>query len=440
MRNILRVVIPVILLLRFADLQAQAGYANIITDSIVNIPCGQTCTNLTATALGGSLTTSYTVSQISYLPPFPFNSGTNVLVHTDDLWTGVIPLPFNFCFFGNTFSNIIVGSNGEISFNTNNAGTFDNWSIPGPIPFTSEADQFNTIMAPWQDLDPTNRGDIYYNIGGVAPNRYFEVSWYQCPMYGDPNSVSTGFCTTAYQQTQMAVLYETSNIVEVYIQDKGAPCTGWNGGNAIEGIMNGNGTAYAVVPGRNATNWGPITNDAWRFTPAGTTTALLNWYLEPANTLVGTGNTVNVCPPAGSTHYLVTATYSACGNGTATISKNVFVGLSNLTVADSAVQPGCTSGNGSVFATFHSTTGILNYGWAPGGAGQTQLTNIPPGTYVFTVEDSLGCFKRDTEVLAASGSLTVALHNDTATSCTGTTNNGILSAIVTGGVGPYTYS
>jgi len=446
MRNILRAVILVLILSGLSSLQAQPGFPTIVTAPNVTVPCGQTCTNLTATALGGATTNIYTVGQITYANPFPFpyNQGIAVSVHTDDVWSSAIPIGWNFCFFGISYGSFIISSNGAVSFNTANAGNFADWSIPGTAPFTSETDMLNTIMAPWQDLDPTNQGNVFYEIGGVAPFRYVQVSWDNCTMYGAIGSVSpTDYCTVANHQTQMAVMYETTNIIEVYIQEKDAPCNNngngyWNNGWAIEGIMNNTGTVAYTVPNRNATRFGPLTNDAWRFTPAGAPNYTITWTQN--GTTVGTGSTINVCPPAGSTHYVVTASYQNCDNSVASVSTNVFVGLSNLTVADSASQPGCSSPTGAVFATFHSTTGILSYGWAPGGANQTSLTGIAPGTYVFTITDSLGCVKRDTEVLTPSSSLVVTVPNDTANSCSGTTNNGILTANVTGGAPNYSYS
>ena len=443
MRNILRAVIPVLFLLGITTVEAQPGCPAVITTPNVTVPCGQTCTNLTATALGGGSTTAYTVSQITYAPPFAFNAGTNILVDSDDKWSDVIPLGFNFCFFGNQFSSVIVGSNGCFGFNTFNALSGNNWSIPaGGIPFTVENDMENTIMTPWQDLDNTNQGKIYYNVGGVAPCRYMEASWYKCPMYGDPNSVSTGLCTIAYQQTQMGVIYETSNVIEIYIQQKGVPCTNWNNGWAVEGIMNGTGTAGYTVPGRNATVWPSngitLNNDAWRFTPSGLPLVYtITWF--QGTTQVGTGSPLNVCP-TGPTNYSVIAKYTNCDGSTVSDTAAVFVGLAALTVSDSAVQPTCNgSTNGEVIANYHSTTGIISYGWAPGGAGQTTLNNIGAGTYIFTVSDSAGCVKSDTEVLVNPAPLVVTLHNDTATSCTGVTNNGVLSASTTGGTAPYTY-
>ena len=444
MRNILRVVLPVLVLLGFSTLQAQPGCPAVTTAANVTVPCGQTCVNLTANALGGASTTAYAVNPIAYAPPFSFTSGTAILVNTDDIWSSVINLPFNFCFYGNTFNSAIIGSNGCISFNTGNAGATNNWSIPaGGAPFTGETDMRNSIMAPWQDLDPTNAGQvIHYNVGGAAPCRYLEVAWSNCPMYGDPSSVNTAYCTTTAHQSQMAVLYETSNAIEIYIQEKDVPCNNgsnggyWNNGWAIEGLMNGAGTAAITVPGRNATRWS-ATNDAYRFTAAGNATYTIAWFL--GNTQIGTGSPFQVCPTVPTT-YTAKATYTNCDNSTVTVQSNVFVGLAALTVSDSARPITCNNANnGAVFATFNSTSGILSYGWAPGGAGQTSLNNIGPGTYVFTVTDSAGCVQRDTEVLVNPAPLVVSVPNDTATSCSGVTNNGLLTATTTGGTSPYGY-
>ena len=443
MRNILRVVIPVFILLGFITAEAQPGCPAVVTNTHVTIPCGQTCTNLTASALGGGASTAYTVSSIPYTPPFGFNTGISILNDSDDRWSDPITLGFNFCFFGNEFNKAIVGSNGCIGFNTANAATGNNWSIPaGGIPFLGEQDMRNTIMTPWQDMDNTKRGNIYYQLGGTAPCQYLAVSWYHCPMYGDPNSVNTGLCTTAYQQTQMAVIYQTSNVIDIYIQQKGVPCTNWNNGWAVEGIMNGTGTVGYSVPGRNATVWPsngvPLTNDAWRFTPSGLPLIYtITWF--QGTTQIGTGSPINVCP-AGPTNYSVIAKYTNCDGSVVADTASVFVGLGNLTISDSARQPTCNgSTNGAVFANYNSTSGIISYGWAPGGAGQTTLNNIGPGTYIFTVHDSAGCVKADTEVLVNPAPLVVSVPNDTATSCTGSTNNGVLTATTTGGTPAYGY-
>ena len=99
------------------------------------------------------------VAPTPYAPQFRYDSGTaRALVNEDDIWSDAIALPFNFCFFGQIYDSLIIGSNGVISFNVSNADVVNNWYIEGPAPFTYETDLDNSIMAPWQDLDPTIEG------------------------------------------------------------------------------------------------------------------------------------------------------------------------------------------------------------------------------------------------------------------------------------------
>ncbi|HWB62584.1 MAG TPA: SprB repeat-containing protein, partial [Chitinophagales bacterium] len=437
MKNVLRAAALVILLAGFSSTFAQfPGCPAVSTATQVTIPCGQTCTTLTANAFSAAATTSYNVGAISYAPPFTFTQGTPILVATDDLWSGVINLPFNFCFFGNTYNKIIVGSNGVIGFNTANAGATNNWQIPGPIPSTAHADLENCIMGPWQDLDPTYQGALHYDIQGTAPCRTFEVSWNNVPMYGDPNSFTTGYCTTAYSQSQQIVIYETTNAIDVYIKNK-QYCTGWNNGYAVEGIQNATGTVAYTVTGRNATTWN-ATNDAYRFTPSGAPNYTITWF--QGNTQIGTGSNIQVCPTTG-TLYTATATYTNCDNSTVQVSSAVYVGLAGLNIQiDSVHQVSCNNGNdGALVASINGSSGVISYGWTPGTPGDTAIYNLTPGTYIFSVSDSAGCTKSDTVVLANPTAVSVSVPNDTVTSCTGTTNNGTLTANGSGGTPGYGY-
>src|SRR3972149_5279800 len=63
----------------------------------------------------------YTVNPITYNSEIV--SGIPVLVNIDDVWSAVIPISFNFCFYGTTYNQCIIGSNEVISFNLTNAIT-----------------------------------------------------------------------------------------------------------------------------------------------------------------------------------------------------------------------------------------------------------------------------------------------------------------------------
>src|SRR5690606_19419157 len=91
-----------------------------ITDStVVLCPEMGTDVSLAASFYGIAATTSYEVESIDYAPPFPFTGGTALNVGTDDIWSPIVDLPFNFCFFGESYDTALVGSNGVVTFTTN---------------------------------------------------------------------------------------------------------------------------------------------------------------------------------------------------------------------------------------------------------------------------------------------------------------------------------
>ena len=49
--------------------------------------------------------------------------------------------------------------------------------------------------------------------------------------------------------THMAVFYETTNVIDIYIKDK-PTCSSWNSGNAAVGIQNDAGTTAFVLARR----------------------------------------------------------------------------------------------------------------------------------------------------------------------------------------------
>ncbi len=82
------------------------GCPNVYAGEDVVLDCDEPCVELTATFLDTGETTDYEVSAIPYNPPFPFTGGTSVSVNIDDRWSDIIPLPFDFCFYGQTLIQI----------------------------------------------------------------------------------------------------------------------------------------------------------------------------------------------------------------------------------------------------------------------------------------------------------------------------------------------
>ena len=270
-----------------------------------------TCVDLEATYLQLGDTSSYTVELIPYAPPYQFNCLQNpVSVNVDDIWSPVINIPFDFCFYGNTYNSCIMGSNGMISFDTSNASSGSGFAFSNNLPSLVGALFPNTIYGVYHDIDPSIGGTVGWELITLNTGcRALVASWNDIPMF-------SGVCNSILY-TGMIVLYEDTNIIEVYIKEKNV-CPTWNGGNAIVGIQNETGTNAVVAPGRNGldADW-TVTNEAWRFVPAGPSITSIQWF-EGAGTsgsMLGTTDVIEVCPTVTTT-YTAQVTYTLCNGNT----------------------------------------------------------------------------------------------------------------------------
>ena len=270
-----------------------------------------TCTTLEASYLRLGQTTDYTVESIAYAPPYQFECLANpVSVNIDDVWSEEIFLPFSFCFFGNTYNSCLIGSNGTLTFDTSNASGYAGWQFSDNLPSTVGALFNNTIYGVYHDIDPSKGGTVGWELIFLDSGcRALVASWHDIPMFSNTcNSIL---------YTGMMVLYEDSNVIEVYIEEKNV-CPTWNDGNAVVGIQNSTGSQAVVAPSRNSldTNW-TVTNEAWRFVPSGSPITTLEWF-EGAGTsgpLIGTTDTIEVCPLTTTT-YTARVTYELCNGST----------------------------------------------------------------------------------------------------------------------------
>ncbi len=406
------------------------------------LPCSTPCTNLTATPFATGATTTYSVSSIPHTPPIAYNQagGTAVSVGTDDVWSNPISLPFNFCYYGTNYTTINVGSNGTIQFGGGTAGgSFNPWSFTASCPSTALS-AAGDVFGVYHDIDPSYGGTVKWYLLGTAPCRIFAVSFNNLPHF-------SGSCNTSQFSTTMMVLYETTNVIDIYVQEKDI-CTGWNGGRAIIGIQNPAGTAGIAAPGRNAgANWTVSTPEGWRFTPTGTPNYSVAWF--QGATQIGTGNTINVCP-TGTTTYTSVVTYNRCDGTTVTANDAVTVNFSNLTPP--TVTPTAEScanyNNGSVIINNPAGAGpyTVNISGPTTGsvveantAGATaNFTNLPDGNYSYTVTGANGCTTSGTFTIAPGPvccSVTAAGSN---VACNGATT-GSATATPTG-LAPFSYS
>lgn len=171
--------------------------------------------------------------------------------YVDDASFGPFNIGFSFTFFGNTYNQFYINSNGQVLFGT---GSFE--SSNASIPSAAEPDNF---IAPfWDDLIVDGTGKILYTTVGAAPNRKLIIQFGNMGFYGAP----------AFMGTFAVILYETSNIIQVqYRLIVDNTSTRAHGGTATIGIENSDGTAGVQYSYQNPA--AVTTGTAISYTPSG---------------------------------------------------------------------------------------------------------------------------------------------------------------------------
>ena len=378
--------------------------------------CEGTSTNLTAAYhILGQDTSAYEVNLQQSCPMPALEGGTPTSLDIDDTWSDIIDLGFEFCFFGETYSQILIGSNGVLSFEFENAGGGNGYSLDSddtlPNSSNSTLSEAN-IFGVGHDIDPSVCGDINYVVLGASPSRQFVVNYSEVCHFGSS-------CGDNKSSSQI-ILYESSNAIDVNIYDK-PTCTAWNDGNAVVGVQNVPGTIAFTPPGRNTGVW-DATDEFWRFTPSlGTPDFSIEWF--DGTTSVGTGETVTVAPTVTTT-YTAAITYTLCTGGTATVTDTVEVGINPTPepIATESTIYRC-SGEESILEVTVTNSDVLasmTYYWTYDGvdvqAGPDNTYTVPAdsdqtGEYFVTVIDERDCFGETTITLVAG--VTPQLEEDT---------------------------
>ncbi len=349
------------------------------------------CVTLSADFLESHVTDSrYTVES---LPFAEVPVSTDSTIDEDDEFSPIVTLPFQFCYFGNVSDQIVIGDNGNISFDTSLAGQFDPWDFSAPVPSPSLPS--GGIFGAYHDIDiePTRggSGSITYGVVGTAPFRAFIISYKSCTLYG---------CYTDFT-TQQIVLHETSNYIDVYITEKPLPCAGVANGNAVIGIQSIGGTDGYTAPGRNTGIWS-ATSEAWRFAPTetGDETFVFEWINNTTGMVESNDPDYEVCPTE-NTEYSAHVTWINCIGESVEDSDEVIVTVDlPFTLEIDEDQEFCIGdGPYTITTTATVTEGvtIVSYNWYEAsdtptslGASDTLTVNAT-GTYLVDVEDSGGC-------------------------------------------------
>lgn len=195
----------------------------------------------------------YTVTAI---PHQVYSAITPVEFTQDDVYSEVIPLTFNFTYFGNTYNQILIGTNGVVQFNLSLANQHNPWPIDTPIPNVN-FNVKNSILGCYHDMFNTmalSTGSITRSVVGSAPYRKFVVIFDNQPAFS---------CGADAMTTFQMILYETLNTIDVQIVEREV-CMAWNSGNAVIGLINASGDTAFTPPGRNTGQW-TAALEGWRF-------------------------------------------------------------------------------------------------------------------------------------------------------------------------------
>jgi gliding motility-associated-like protein len=420
--------LAVVFIFSFHSFAQFPGCPNIDAGSNVNLDCSTPCTDLTANPFEVGATTTYIVQSIPHTPPIAYNAagGTGVSVNTDDVWSGVINLPFDFCFYGQTYNSCTIGSNGCIKFGTSLANAYHPWSYTETIPSTNLTDA-GDIFGPYHDIDPSVSGNIRWYLLGTAPCRIFVVAFDALAHYSCTNLTST----------HMIVLYETTNAIDVYVQNK-ATCGSWNSGNTVIGIQNPAGTTGLTPPGRNTGAWTVNTPEAWRFLPDGAPIYTVEWF-ENGNS-IGTGNTVNVCP-ISTTTYTANVTYTSCNGQIIVETDDVTVSTAPSDLVANVVTTApasCGIADGS--AEISGSGGLPGYTYSDDNvtySASGSFTGLTAGPHTLYVQDANGCISAVIVDIAENVDLTISIDDLQNISCNGEAD-GEISVTVSNGTAPYT--
>jgi hypothetical protein len=270
-------------------------------------------------------TRTYRTEEIPFSPPYQFGCLTNtVFIDDDDVWSPVIDFSsnnFDFCFYGRSYNSCTVNANGVISFDTNLAETYTGWEINNSLPSDANSRDNNgndfdygaSIFGVHHDIDPRRGGEIGWEFvdvtSGAGSCRALVTSWHDVPMYADNSILYSG----------MIVLYENSNVIEVYVEEKntdgysGSYGDTWNFGNAQIGIQDETSTEATVIRDISDDDW-TVNSRAWRFVPDGASISDLRWLVDGVHNATYDGNTSISVSPTETTIFTAEVTYNLCNS------------------------------------------------------------------------------------------------------------------------------
>ncbi len=398
------------------------------------------------------ITSPDTVICGSYVDTLQALSAVQSGMATDDQHDVLLDIGFTFNFYGLAYTQLVVSGNGYITFDVSQANSYSPWNIGAAIPNPGSMPE-NAIMAPWQDLNTGIGGSIYYGMTGVAPNRMYIITWCAVPMFS---------CTSDLHTSQI-VLYEGSDKIEMFIQNKPL-CIAWNGGAGVQGLVDATSTNFDIVDDPillTPRNW-PLpwtaANEGWEFLPNNPVTSYtinqigyvpiiagLNTWTDAAGNILGTGPSlpVNISTP---TMYYANVT-GACALGN--LSDSVSINVTACFALDlTSTEASCLGDDATLTCTPDTLLPIWDCELLDmNGATVDFMSNITssnytfsnlfPGTYVVSVASGINV-SQDTLVVTQIPNPVTIFSTPVGVSCYNG-EDGQVGIWPSGGLTPYTF-
>ncbi|MBL7718889.1 MAG: hypothetical protein JNL72_08640, partial [Flavipsychrobacter sp.] len=306
----------------------------------------------------------------------------------DDGRTAPISLPFNFTFYGNSYSQMFFATNGVIGFTQNNLVDY----VPQNLPDGGNPN--NLIALFWHDMDMSSTGTVSYGTVGTAPNRRFVVTYSGVPTLGNSSPDNSG----------QVILHETTNYIDVVVEKS------TTGDYKTLGIENQGGSAGLTPSNRNDDYWTVTsTPEAYRFAIPSYTHS---W---SPGTFLGATNIYN---PAASnvtatTAYTVNIKNSVTGcasNSTVTVTANPLP-TASVTAGTSPVCDGQSSsvtftGTPNATVTYDVNGGTAQTVTLDGSGSATVSTGSISSTAVYQLQ-SVTSAQNCTEMITGSATIVV---------------------------------
>jgi hypothetical protein len=264
------------------------------------------------------------------------STGHTAVTLADDAVTADLNIGFSFSFFGNTYTQFRIHSNGFISFGGQTYTGYANFSIP------NATDPDNFIAGLYGDLNPSCGGSVRYSTIGSAPNRQLVVT------FSDIEPYESGCNAPATEAVSFQIVLNEDGSFYVVIIDYpptyGASTT--IASNVTSGYENADGTIADAATGYNGQSGAWVDESAgalpkcWGAYPL-TNPCVFDRWEDGTGATIGTTASLSVTPS-------VTTTYTAVWNCAGTECTDPLTVTVTGTPPTTTGATICTGGSGTL--------------------------------------------------------------------------------------------